>query len=243
MSHVHEPALGQPGGAAGHVPEPGYPDQHPASQVEFLPVFQHVDVGHIEPGPALGPEGQRQPVGQVDQALVLDRVPVHGVAEPVVDAPGVAARIVDLIGARLGRCSARGHIAVAQRAQRLALALIVRAEAFVDQCPGAHRPGPPGSAGRRSIPPVITAPCRQASRSGCRPRPVCPFSLIVHFGRRLGRSRKSSGRRAGYCLPAGERVGTSGEAHRACGGYAPVGGGPGRCIQSGTAAVGHGRAR
>src|ERR1039457_7112492 len=164
MFHVHEPALGQPGAPACRVPEPGHPEQDAASQVELLPVLQYLDLGQAEPGPALDPEGQRQPVGQVNDALVLDSPAVNGVTEPVVAASTVGARVMDVVGARLGCCPARGQVAIAQRAQRFALALFVRAEAVIAQRPGGHQPCPPGPAGRWSIPPVIWPPCRRQAK-------------------------------------------------------------------------------
>ena len=46
--------------------------EHAAAQVELLPVAEHLQLVQVQPPAALGPEGQRQPVGQVDQVLVLD---------------------------------------------------------------------------------------------------------------------------------------------------------------------------
>ncbi len=138
--HMHEPALGQAGGTARRVPEPDRPGQHAAAQVDLLDVVQEVDIVHPKPGAALDAECHRQPVGQVDDALVLDCLAVNGVAQPVVASGRIRARIVDVAGPRLGGGAPGSEVAVAQGAQRLAQAFLVRCEGPVAERPGSHQP-------------------------------------------------------------------------------------------------------
>ena len=155
MLHVHEPALGKAGGTVRSIPEPNCPDQHAPPHVEVLPVLKYVDGFELEPRAVVDPEGERQPVGQVDDALVLYSVAVHHIAEPVVTAGRVGARVMDVPGARFGGGTTGGEVAIADGAQRLALAFLVRLEVLVAERPGSHRSG---SAEMRSFTVLMAIP-------------------------------------------------------------------------------------
>ncbi len=93
----------------------------------------------VEPLSVCDPELQRQPVGDVDQFLVLHVAAPDVADQPVVQAREVGARVVDVVGHRLGQRSTGDEVAVAQGAQRLAQPLVGGVEAVVDQRPGARR--------------------------------------------------------------------------------------------------------
>ncbi len=70
--HRHETTLPEPGRASLGVAEPDVADQDRPTQVEGLTEPpQELDRVDVEPVSVVDPEGERQPVGQVDQALVL----------------------------------------------------------------------------------------------------------------------------------------------------------------------------
>jgi hypothetical protein len=82
-------------------------------------IIQNDHVRVAQPGAVNRSEGQRKPVGNVDQTLVGHRHPLDHVSEAVVAASHIRARIVRPVGPVPGRRSPRSQIAVAQRAQRL----------------------------------------------------------------------------------------------------------------------------
>ncbi len=123
-SDVDQTLLDDAGGAAIGVGHGEAPVQDPASQIESLVVGVDCRFGQVEPVPAGRPKRQRQPVGQVDQALVFLLVVLHLRHEPVVVTGRVGARIVDPIGARLRCGAAGGEHPVAERAQGLTVALV-----------------------------------------------------------------------------------------------------------------------
>ena len=76
-----------------------------------------------QPRTAFYPERNRQPVGCVDQALVLHHPTRHLVAQPVVHPSDIRAGIMDAVRGRLGRRAPRGEVPVSQGAKRLPLPL------------------------------------------------------------------------------------------------------------------------
>ncbi len=112
--------------------------QDPPPQVELLSVLEHLQVRRGEPVPARGPRAEAQPVGEVDEVLVLDRSARDLGDQPVV-APGhVGAGVAGSVGLGLLPRAARREEAVAQRAQRFAQALPGGVPALVDERPAAH---------------------------------------------------------------------------------------------------------
>src|SRR6266545_2847887 len=137
--HAHEAALHHAGPPALVVPPRQVPDERPMAQVQLEAVLQDVGLPDVEPRPAGDPQLQHQPVGDVDQVLVLDPAAGDLGDQPVVEAGQVGAGVVDPVGAGLRQRSAGHEVAVAQRAQRLAQPLPGGVEAVVDQRPDARR--------------------------------------------------------------------------------------------------------
>ena len=124
--------LGDLGVAALGIAKPQPLGEHGAAQVELLAVFVERDVGDVEPLAVLDPEGQVEPVRQVDERLVLHFAAGHDAPQRVV-APGrIGAGVVDV--ARDGlRCGGPGgKEPVSERAERLAQRLLLRIESLVD---------------------------------------------------------------------------------------------------------------
>ncbi len=102
-SHVHEPAMRDPRKVAEIVANHAAPGQHPAAQVEFLAVLEHLDVFGAQPGPVFGREAQAKPVRRVHQALIFRGAPGDHRLQPV-EAPGdIGTRVVHPIRPRLRR--------------------------------------------------------------------------------------------------------------------------------------------
>ena len=119
--HGGEASLPDPCGAAGVVAEAVHALEQPGAEVEALPVLKQGGSGvDGEPLLAVDAEGHREPVRQVDEALVVDDPALHLVDQTVEDAGGVGAGIVDAVGASFGGAATGGEIAVADRAQALA---------------------------------------------------------------------------------------------------------------------------
>ena len=138
FGHAHQPALPHAGGAAVRIAETERPAQHPGAQVELLQVRQDLDAAQIQPVTARRAEREDQPVGQVHEVLVLDGPAGDLGPQPVVDARGVGAGIVDLVGDGLRGRSAGGEHPVPQGAERLSEPLLRREEALVGQRPPVH---------------------------------------------------------------------------------------------------------
>src|SRR6185437_3373239 len=98
VGHVHrdESLLGKRTGASRVVAEAHFPGQDRTPKIEGLPVGQHLNGVDVEPAAAVDPKGQGNPVGQVDQTLVVDLGTRHVVDESVVNPGAVGARIVHL---------------------------------------------------------------------------------------------------------------------------------------------------
>nr|WP_052681955.1 hypothetical protein [Saccharothrix sp. ST-888] len=89
-----DPALHQPGAAALRVRHQGVPGEHASPQIQFQALVRG---RAVEPVAALAAEGQRQPVGAVDQVLVVDDAARDAGGDAVV-APGqVRAGVVDAV--------------------------------------------------------------------------------------------------------------------------------------------------
>jgi hypothetical protein len=111
VGHGDEPALGQPDHPPVRIADAEQARQHPAAQVQLLAVAEHLLPGQVQPHPALGPQCQRQPVGHVDQVLILDLATGDAADQTVVDTGDIGARVVDGIGGRLRRCPAGRGVA------------------------------------------------------------------------------------------------------------------------------------
>ena len=137
VAEADESPLGQTEASSVAVGERGAAHQHRPLGVELDVMGDDLGLTVVEPA-AGATDRQREPVRQVDDALVGHDAPVDLVGQPVEDPGGVGGRVVDAVGRRLRRRPAGGDVAVAQRAQRFAQALVLGVEAVVDQSPVAH---------------------------------------------------------------------------------------------------------
>ena len=140
--HRDQASLGDSEATAVLIDEPGDAAQHALAQIELDPMLSHFGTVFVDPGPGLtsddDPEPQHQPVGDVDDALVLDGATLHDRAQPVVQAGHIGAGVVHVAGPRFRKGTSGGEVAVADGAQRLAQSLLVRVEAVVGQEPVVH---------------------------------------------------------------------------------------------------------
>ena len=114
-------------------------EQHAAPQIELLAIGQDLDSSGIEPVVIADAKLEREPVGEIDEVLVLDHPAGNIGAHPVVAAGEVGAGIVNVIRPRPGGRPARREIAVPQGAQGFADSLPRRVEFFVHQRPRRRR--------------------------------------------------------------------------------------------------------
>ncbi len=134
-AHVYQAPALHARHAAPRVAHPEAAQQQPLPEAQLLPVLEHLHPPEVEPVTAGGAEGEREPVGEVDQVLVDDGATGHLARQGVV-APGhVRARVAPGAGHLLLRRAAGGEDAVAQDAQRLAQALLLGLEPFVHERP------------------------------------------------------------------------------------------------------------
>ena len=138
--HRDQPTLRYRRAPALSVAEAEHSGQHATPDVQLQRVFGELDPVDVEPRPTVDTEGERQPVGEVDQVLVLDFPPRHVRGQPVVHAAGVGTRIVGSVGFDLRTSTPGGEHTVAQGAQCLAQTLLFRVVTLVDQRPDAHPP-------------------------------------------------------------------------------------------------------
>ena len=110
-------------------------------QVECLSVEQQLGVVDVKPRPAVDPKSQRQPIGQVDQAFVLDDPAGDAIGQRVVDAGRVRPRVMRLRCCYLRSAATRGDIAVTDGAQRFAQPLVVGVITLINQFPRIARRG------------------------------------------------------------------------------------------------------
>ena len=135
-----EPALYYLGSPSQRV-LPGKPaDQRCMLHIQFEVVVLDAGLLHVEPWTAEDLEFQWEPVGHVDQVLVL-HLPICDLAgQAVVKAGYIGCWIVDVVGLGLGQGATRNEVPVAQRAERLAQPLACGIEALIDQRPYVGRP-------------------------------------------------------------------------------------------------------
>ncbi len=158
VAHVHQAALPEQGGAPAVVPEPDRPHQHPLLEVELLAEGEGLHPAQVEPFAVLDTKGKGEPVGKVDQILVLDGVPGDLGSQPVVAAGQVGAGIMGLIGPGLGSRPPSAEVTVTQGAQSLAQPFLLRFEPIVDQGPAAHRPSRPSASAASRCRKILTSP-------------------------------------------------------------------------------------
>ena len=104
-------------GSPPHGVLPGKPaDQRCMLHIQFEVVVLDAGLLHVEPGTAGDPKFQREPVGDVDQVLVLHLPTCDLAGQPVVKAGYIGSRIVDVVGLGLGQGATRNEVPVAQRA-------------------------------------------------------------------------------------------------------------------------------
>ncbi len=135
-----EPSLNHAGPPALAVPPTEPAGKRAIPHVQLGSVALDPLPPEVEPWTAGDPKPQRQPVGDVDQVLVLDLTASDVADQPVVKAGDVGTRVVDTVGLRFGKRATGHEIPIAQRAQRLAQALALGVEPVVDQRPDARRP-------------------------------------------------------------------------------------------------------
>ena len=112
---------------------------------------QHGDRVDVEPVAVIDTEGQREPVGKIDQALVVDLGSRDIIDEPVVHPGHVGTRIVDIVHVVPLGAATRAEIAVAGRGQHLPQPLLLGLEGVVGERP-ILRIGLGSPAGRRWLP-------------------------------------------------------------------------------------------
>jgi hypothetical protein len=105
--------------------EDGWRDWTPAERQIALNRF--ADGVEVEPLAALGAEGEAEPVGPVDEVLVLDDASGDFGFEAVVSAGEIGAGIVRSAGVGFLGGAAGGEVAVAERAEGLARRLVLGA--------------------------------------------------------------------------------------------------------------------
>ena len=138
VGHAHEPTTLQGRLTAREVPEAQLASHQRMPDVVVVPVGQELHVVEPDRVRALDAQFQHEPVGQVDQVLVVHRATTQDRGLAVEAAVGVGARVVD--GPRvlpLGRPSG-AEIAVAGRGQRLTQALGRGVEPVVGECDVLH---------------------------------------------------------------------------------------------------------
>jgi hypothetical protein len=144
VTDVDEACLRYPGGVSDIIAYQKLPGQRPLAKIEFGVLGDNVHARPAQPRAALGLKGQRQPVGHVDHALVLDDPSGDIVAQPVVASGEVRTRVMHAIGGRLRDGAAGRKVAVAERAQSLAQAFAVRFGAVEAIYPRLVHRAPPG---------------------------------------------------------------------------------------------------
>ena len=135
--HGRDSALQHPGDSSGRVAESELPDQFGMPKVHGLLIAQHLGGIDIKPVAPVDAELQRQPVRQIDQALILDANTGDVVGETVVQTGGIGSRVVQRSCIGLGRTPAGGPLPIADRAQRLAQFLLLRDVTPEGECPRA----------------------------------------------------------------------------------------------------------
>lgn len=133
--HGHQPAGDHRGGPVGAVEDAVARVQHTGTQVEGLAVVDHLGRVRTHPRALVCSPAQRQPVRQIDQALVFAAVPLHVAAQPVEHPGDVGPGMVHPISGDFRRCAAGDQVAVAQRAESFPSPLCTRVKIGVAQPP------------------------------------------------------------------------------------------------------------
>src|SRR5690606_39022176 len=106
------------------------------AKIELLRPGQHLSVAQTEPVAVSDAKLDQEPVRQVDEILVFDATPRDLRTHPVVAAGEIGTRVMTAVRARPDEGATRGEVAVPERAQGLARALLARVEALVHESPG-----------------------------------------------------------------------------------------------------------
>ncbi|MCY1013252.1 hypothetical protein OV079_48530 [Nannocystis pusilla] len=140
LPEVDQPPLGQRRPPAAHL-EADPTDEQPLAQIELLAIFVHLRPRQREPLALGEADVDAEPVGEIDETLVVQRLPVDHAGLVIVETGAVRARIMRPAGGRPGDRAAGDEVAVAERAQGLALPLVLLVERLVDDRPR-RQPGP-----------------------------------------------------------------------------------------------------
>jgi hypothetical protein len=139
LAHVHEAGLLEPSHASLGTAEPPDAVQNAAAQLERSSIEKHIHAGtRPDPGcraPLLRADAQRQPVGEVDEVLVLNGAAGNIRHQAVVAAGQVRSRVSNAVGDRIRTGTAGCEISIAQRQERFTLALDGGLEAVVRERP------------------------------------------------------------------------------------------------------------
>jgi hypothetical protein len=107
--------------------------QHAVPKIKFLAVGQDCDRSRIEPVLVGDAPPECEPVGEIDEILVLNHPAGDVGTQPVVAAGEVGPRIVDVIRHRPGGGTPRREVAISQCAQGFANTLLCRIEPLKHQ--------------------------------------------------------------------------------------------------------------
>src|SRR5450755_3913720 len=116
VGHAHESRLSDASHPPSAVPDSQRPSQRGSAKVELLRELKNVDAPELEPWSPVDTEAEHEPIGDVDKALVLDRVPGQLRRAPIVQTSHVGSGIVDAVGHRLWGCTTSGKVSISQRA-------------------------------------------------------------------------------------------------------------------------------
>src|SRR6516165_90184 len=133
--HVHEAPLGEAGFPPLRVAYPQSPQIETVAQIERQPILKDFDATQVEPFSLVYSEGQWQPVGEVDEVLILDGTAIDQRCEPVVATGNIRAGIIQVISACLGGGSAGHEVPVADGEQGFATPLQGRVETLMGKQP------------------------------------------------------------------------------------------------------------
>src|SRR5262249_45493358 len=133
--------------AAGAVPEANRPGHYRAAKVQFVAVVEQLNLREADRVPAIDPELQHEPVGQIDEVLVADRDTTQDRRLPVIDPLGVRAGVGDPAGVPPPSRTPRAEPAVPGRGQNFAQTLLIWLVALVGERKLVYRE----SSNRRSL--------------------------------------------------------------------------------------------
>ncbi len=133
VRHAREAPAVQRRLAAAAVAKAQPPDDHRQADVVLVRVVEQLDVVEADRVLVLDLELQDEPVGEVDEILVEDRPPAHDRRLAVVQAVGVGAGVMDLVGVLPFGRSAGAEVPVARRGQCFAQSLVGGHELVIAQ--------------------------------------------------------------------------------------------------------------